>query len=107
MGELLKDSTERNVRAQLLSGSFTEVGLKGRFKSYWNTLGFWLKAKEGDITTIRGRRQNGRVGGNVSGVGNIAMYDDTFYQVQKFINFSHFKTCKAISNQIRFIQQYK
>ena len=106
LSQLLKDSTEINVRAQLLSSSFTETGLKGKFNGYWQGLGFWLKQHGGDLTTLGGVIQTGRTGGKVTGLGNIAAYDDAFRQTQLNIGSPNFLVCKAVSNQLRFVVQF-
>ena len=107
LGQLLNDPTETNVRAKLVTGSMTEVGLKGKFTGYWVALGHWIKQQGGDLDGLSGRGQNGRTGGNVTSTPDKALYDDAFAQTRSHINDSTFSVPKAIANHLRFINHFE
>jgi hypothetical protein len=94
---LLEDPTEVNVNAAL-----TQVQLN-HFGDYWQALGAWMTNNGGNIATTTGLRVDGRTGGNPQGVGNRAIYNDAFSDVNAHIGGANFLRGKAVANQLRFI----
>ena len=98
---LLGDPREHNVQENLDDEQLAN------FKSgYWPALGNWMAAQGGNIQATTGRNVPGRQGGNPSGIGNIALYNDAFNDVNKNIGGANFKPVKAVSAQLRFIKAY-
>lgn len=101
-----KGNTESDVRNKLLSGQITENVLKAKFRDYWKALSQWLKNNDASIAKITGRNQPQRQGGNATKTADKIMYDDAIYQTNLSVNKPSFSVCKAISNQLRFINHF-
>lgn len=97
---LLQDPTENNVRHTLSEDQLA------KFSAYWALLGRWMAGKGGDITATTGTSVPGREGGNPSGLGNKAIYNDAFRDVNAHIGGDDFLPVKAVSNQLRFVSLF-
>ena len=97
---LRNDPTENNVRETLTAEQL------GNFNNYWLAIGNWVDAapQGGNFATMSGNLTVGRVGGNPVGIAARALYNDAFKDVRDHIGQPDFSAVKAVSSQLRFIE---
>lgn len=102
---LRENATEVDVRERLNAEQI------GNFGAYWSTLGVWMRVNGGDqaatmAAQVPGRQVNGLAAPAPVGSINRSMYEDCFRSVNRNIGSKNFSLVKAISNQIRFANNF-